>query len=407
MTRFSYIARNDHGLLARGELVASSRLAAYSALQSRGATPLSIAPVKDRLAWLDLAKSFSLRDAFGPRSYDAELALQQLALMNRSGLGLVASLQSICEQAKSKAFRSVVAAMINDLQDGKSLHFAMCKHRIFPQILCRLIEVGELTGELADVTEQGANQMAQHRKSRANLLAMLAYPACVMIAALTVSVYLVLVVIPKLQIFLTAMGRPLPNITQSLLTFSQTLQSWAPVITASGLAFLGGAYAVYRHPRSRHLLDRWMLCIPVLGTILRLSGTITFSSTLTAMLRSGVPLLAALSAIESLHSNRYFVNTVASIRQAVERGQSLSDSLNGTAAYLPMLAQMMAIAERTGKTTDVLEQVTKFYEEQLRATTKRLGAIVEPMLIVFIGGFVGYVYIAFFVALMSAGGSGR
>jgi len=249
--------------------------------------------------------------------------------------------------------------------------------------------------------------MAQHRKSRANLLAMLAYPACVMIAALTVSVYLVLVVIPKLQIFLTAMGRPLPNITQSLLTFSQTLQSWAPVIAASGLAFLGGAYAVYRHPRSRNLLDRWMLCIPVLGTILRLSGTITFSSTLTAMLRSGVPLLAALSAIESLHSNRYFVNTVASIRQAVERGQSLSDSLNGTAAYLPMLAQMMAIAERTGKTTDVLEQVTKFYEEQLRATTKRLGAIVEPMLIVFIGGFVGYVYIAFFVALMSAGGSGR
>jgi len=185
------------------------------------------------------------------------------------------------------------------------------------------------------------------------------------------------------------------------------MQSWAPGIAASGLAFLGGMIAMYRHPRSRLLLDRWLLCIPVLGTVIRLSGTITFSSTLTAMLRSGVPLLDALSAIESLHSNRYFANTVASIRQAVVRGQSLSAPLYRTAAYMPMLAQMMAIAERTGKTTDVLEQVTKFYEEQMRTTTKRLGAIIEPMLIVFIGGFVGYVYIAFFVALMSAGGSGR
>jgi len=404
MTRFSYIARNDHGLLTRGELVASSRLAAHSTLKSRGAAPLSITPVKGKR---DLLNSFSLREAFGPRSYDAELALQQLALMNRSGLGLVASLQSVCEQAKSKAFRRITIAMIQDLQDGKSLHFAMSKHRIFPQVLIRLIEVGESTGELADVMEQGANQMAQHRKNRASLLAMLAYPTFVMTAALSVSIYLVLVVIPKLQVFLTAMGRPLPDLTRSLLTFSLTMQSWAPVLAASGVTFLGGTVAMYRYPPSRLLLDRWLLCIPVLGTIIRLSNTITFSSTLTAMLRSGVPLLDALSAIETLHSSQYFAKTVASIRQAVMRGNSLSASLNGTAAYLPMLAQMMAIAERTGKTTDVLEQVTKFYEEQMRATTKRLGAIIEPMLIVFIGGFVGYVYIAFFVALMSAGGSGR
>jgi len=407
MTRFSYIARNDHGSLTRGELVASSPSAAHSALQSRGAAPLSIAPIKERFAWLELAKRLVSRDAFGPRSYDAELALQQLALMNRSGLGLVASLQSVCEQTTSKAFRNVVAAMIHDLQDGKSLHFAMSKHRVFPQVLTRLIEVGESTGELAEVMEQGANQMAQHRKNRANLLAMLAYPTCVMTAALSVSVYLVLVVIPKLQFFLTAMGRPLPSMTQSLLTFSQAMQSWAPGIALAGLGFLAGITAMYRHPRSRLLLDRWLLCIPVLGTIIRLSGTITFSSTLMAMLRSGVPVLDALSAIESLHANRYFAKTVASIRQAVLRGQSLSAPLNRSAAYMPMLAQMMAIAERTGKTTDVLEQVTKFYEAQLLATTKRLAAIIEPMLIVFIGVFVGYVYVAFFVALMSAGGSGR
>jgi len=407
MTRFSYLARNDHGLITRGELLASSRLEAHSTLQSRGAAPISIAPVKCKLTWLMLLKSFSLRNMFGPRSYDVELALQQLALMNRSGLGLIDSLKSVCEQTKSNAFRRIVAEMIKDLQNGKSLHSTMSGHKVFPQVLARLIEVGESTGQLADVMEQGASQMAQHRKKKANLFAMLAYPICVMTAALGVSVYLVLVVIPKLQTFLTAMGRPLPRMTQSLLTFSQTMQSLAPWIVALGLASLGGLVAVYRNPRGRLRIDRWLLCVPVLGIVLRLSGTITFASTLNTMLRSGVPLIDALSAIETLHSNRYFANTVASIRQSIVCGQSLSAPLNRTAAYMPLLAQMMVIAERTGKTTDILEQVTKFYEEQLLATTKRLGAAIEPALIVFIGGFVGYVYIAFFVALMSAGGGGR
>ena len=407
MTRFHYIAKNDRGLLTRGELEASSRLAAHAALQRLGSRPVSIVPIANRVAWLGGLTKLSWRDAFGPRSYDAEVALQQLALMNRSGLGLITSLQSVAEQTKSKAFQKVVGAMVVDLQNGKSLHFAMDKHRVFPRVLTRLIEVGESTGELADVMEQGAKQMAQHRKGRNAILSMLAYPVCVLTAAASVSVYLVLVVIPKLQTFLTAMGRPLPSMTQSLLTFSQTMQSWAPMIATAILALCGGVYVTYRQPRGRLLLDRWMLSIPLFGSIFRLSGTITFSRTLGTMLRSGVTLLDALSAIETLHRNRYLASTVASIRQAVVRGQSLTAPLSRTTAYMPMLAQMMAIAERTGKTTEVLEQVTNFHEDLLQATTKRLGALMEPLLIVFIGGFVGYVYIAFFVALMSAGGSGR
>ena len=404
MSRFRYIARNDRGLLTRGELEASSGLAAHAALQRLGSQPVSIAPVENRLTWLGRLRRFSWRDAFGPRSHDAEIALKQLALMNRGGLGLITSLQSVAEQTKSRAFQKVIGVMVDDLQNGKSLHYAMNKHRVFPRVLTQLIEVGEATGELADVMEQGANQMAHQRKSRNAIISMLAYPACVVSAAMFVSVYLVLGVIPKLQTFLTAMGRPLPRMTQSLLTFSQTMQSWAPMIVVAILAICGVVYVTYRHPRGRLLLDRWMLSIPILGSIFRLSGTITFSSTLGTMLRSGVTLLDALSAIETLHRNRYLASTVASIRQAVVRGQSLTAPLSRTTAYMPMLAQMMAIAERTGKTNEILEQVTKFHEELLQATTKRLGALMEPILIVLIGGFVGYVYIAFFVALMSAGG---
>lgn len=407
MTRFTYIARNDRGLLTRGELVAPSRLAAHTLLKRRGTRPVSIAPIADGLTGLGRLRTISWRDALGPRSYDAEIALQQLALMNRSGLGLVAALQSVGEQTKSKLFQRILGSMVDDLQDGKSLHSAISKHLVFPRVLSPLIEVGESTGKLADVLEQGAKTMSQHRKSRTALLSMLAYPLVVTIAASSVSVYLLLVVIPKLQTFLTAMGRPLPAMTQSLLNFSQAMQSCAPTIVLMFFSFLVGTYTTYRHPRGRLWLDRLALCIPFLGAILRLSGTITFSSTLGTMLRSGVPLVDALSAIENLHRNRHLAITVASIRQAVIRGQSLTAPLSRTSAYMPMLAQMMAIAERTGKTTEILEQVTKFHEEQLLTATKRLGAMLEPLLIVFIGGFVGYVYIAFFIALMSAGGSGR
>ena len=407
MSRFSYIARSESGSLTRGELVATSRMAAHAAINRLGSKPVSIAPITLGIPLLSRLQSISWRDAFGVRSYDAELALQQLALMNRSGLGLIPSLQSVSQQTKSKVLKKIIGAMVDDLQNGKSLHFAMGKHRVFPRVLIRLIEVGEVTGKLADVMEQGANHMAQYRKRKIALITMLSYPLCVITAATAVSVYLVLVVIPKLQSFLTAMGRPLPAMTQSLLTFSQTMQSWAPMIVVAVLAFFGSVYTAYRQPRGRLLLDRWVLSIPILGSILRLSATITFSSTLDAMLRSGVSLLDALSAMETLHRNQHFALTVASIRQAVTRGQSLTAPLSRSKAYMPMLAQMMAIAEQTGKTTEILEQVTRFHEVQLQGTTKRLGSLIEPLLIVIIGGFVGYVYIAFFVALMSAGGSGR
>ena len=179
MTRFTYIVRNDRGLLTRGELVAPSRLAAHTLLKRRGTRPVSIAPIADGLTGLGRLRTISWRDALGPRSYDAEIALQQLALMNRSGLGLVAALQSVGEQTKSKLFQRILGSMVDDLQDGKSLHSAISKHLVFPRVLSPLIEVGESTGKLADVLEQGAKTMSQHRKSRTALLSMIAYPLVV------------------------------------------------------------------------------------------------------------------------------------------------------------------------------------------------------------------------------------
>ena len=407
MIRFHYIARNQEGSLKRGELTAASRTDALAIMGRSGSQVVSITPIENTSNWRSWLRSFSWIDAMGPRRYDVEIALQQLALMIRSGLRLTAALQSVAEQTRSKALRKVLGSLVDGLQKGNSLHSALEKYRVFPRVLVRLVAVGESTGQLADVLEQGAKHMTQQRKRGTAIIAMLAYPICVMAAAGAVSIYLVLGVIPKLQTFLTAMGRPLPRMTQSLLAFSQAMQSYAPYMVVAVLAMIGLAYGVYRTVRGRLMLDRWVFSIPLLGTILRLSGTITFSNTLSAMLRSGVSLVDALSAIEKLHFNRHLANTVISVRQAIVRGQSLTASLSCTNAYMPLLSQMMAIAEQTGKTNEILDQVTKFHEEQLQAMTKRLSSIMEPTLIVFIGSFVGYVYIAFFVALMSAGGSGR
>lgn len=404
MMRFSYIARMESGKLTRGEFLAISASAAQENLQKRGVQPVSITEIQDHKFSRIQLNVFSWLDLAGVRSSEIENALQQLALMNRSGLGLVASLHSVREQSKSHSFQRIVDSIISDLQNGSSLHFAMNKHKAFSKVLLQLIAVGEATGELASVLEQGAAHMAKLRKRVAALYSLLAYPFIVMITGLSVAGYLIVFVIPKLQVFLMSLGKPLPRMTQSLITVSQWIQTYGVTIVAAFLAVLMVVCLIYRNPRGRLMLDRALFRIPLLGTILRLSATITFSSTLGTMLRNGVSLVDALSAIERLHVNRYLSVTVGSIRQSVVRGQSLTAPLSRTTAYMPMLARMISVAEKTGETDKVLAQVTQFHEEQLMTLTKRLGTMIEPALIVFVGGFVGYVYIAFFIALMGAGG---
>jgi type IV pilus assembly protein PilC len=235
----------------------------------------------------------------------------------------------------------------------------------------------------------------------------LAYPTVVAVAAVSIAVYLIFAVIPELQKFLSAMGRKLPRMTQSLVDLALWCQVHGSAMLVCAVSMVIGLLLMMHWPPARRVFDRWLLRVPIIGGILRLSGTATLASSLSVMIRSGMKLVEALTIAERLQGNRYLAEHVQAARKAVVRGEGLSQTLAAPYGYMPMLSSMLGVAERTGEMDTVLDDVAKFCEVDLRARIKRMSMLVEPAIIVLAGGVVGYVYLAFFMALMSAGGNVR
>lgn len=408
MPTYAYIARDDSGRAQRGTLDAGSPAVLRSLLQTRGLRLISLQEqVQSEAIGESLGRYLNPFQWIPPRSLDVEIALEQLAVMLRSGLGLLSALKTVGQQARFIPMRRICEQVAEDIQEGDSLADAMSRHRAFPPIVVQLVRVGEATGNLDMVLDRAAKQLARRRQNISNLMTALAYPAFVTLAAVAVAIYLVVVVIPELQKFLGAMGRRLPRMTQSLLDVSAWIQANGVTVAVLGVAAALSLVLVYLWPPGRLTIDRWVLRVPIIGYVLRLSGTVTFASALSVMIRSGITVLDALRTVEHLHANRFLASRVAAAREAVIAGEGLAKPLATRHAHLPMLASMVAVAENTGQMDEVLESVASFHESQLESAIKRLSALIEPAVIVVVGGIVGYVYMAFFVALFSAGGNIR
>ena len=403
MSNYSYIARDRSGRIARGELFADSAAALKSLLQAQGMRLVSLE------AQPELAGS--LLDSLNPnrwmpaRSRDAEFALRQLAIMLRSGLSLVNAIQSLQSQTNSVSFSRILESVHRRIARGTSLSKALEEHTVFPQIVVQLVSVGEKTGKLEQVLEESAQYMARRRTAMTEVRVALTYPAIVSLAAIVIAGYLTFAVIPELQKFLSAMGRKLPRMTQSLVDFAQWFQIHGGTVGVVLVALVVGLVFVTRWPPGRLWIDRWLLRVPIIGAVLRLSATATLASALSVMVNSGVKLVEAIEIARRLQTNRFLAGLLTKASDSIIRGKALAPTLAEREGFSPVLSSMVAIAEQTGHLDSTLDEVAKFCETELKSKIKRMSQLVEPAVIVVAGGIVGYVYIAFFMALMSAGGN--
>ena len=401
MPQFSYLFRDETGKVQRGMMVADSLAAVRSTLESQGERLISAKSVQQSSAQTGFT---NLMQRLPPRSITVEVALEQMAVMLESGLGILQALQTIADQTESPAMRLVCEQLSEDIQDGESVSDAMARHACFPQLAVQLAKVGEATGNLDVTLQRAAEQMAGRRENISAVRTAVSYPAFVGVAAIGVAAYMVLYVIPELEKFLSAMGRKLPAITQSLLDFSIWIRVNGITVAAAIVASIVAVVLIYNWPTGRSIIDRGMLRVPVIGKVFRIAGTVTFASSLGVLLRSGITVLEALRTVEGLHVNTHLAACVANARDAVMEGGNLAQPLAEKHTYMPMLSSMVAVGENTGQLDEVLERVTVFHEAQLKAAIRNLSALIEPLTIVLVGGIVGYVYLAFFVALFAAGG---
>ena len=400
---FTYLARDRSGRVSRGELHAKSPIELRSILQSMGLQLVSLnaAPhqIVTKLHQLDPRRWMPIR----PR--DIELALRQLAIMLRSGLSLHAALKTLHAQTELVALANVLQSVQRKVARGDSLADAMEEYRVFPQIAVQLVKIGEQTGTLQEVLEQAAEHLAARRSTVNEVRVALAYPSVVATAAIVIAAYLILAVIPELQKFLSAMGRKLPRMTQSLVDLALWLKLNGSMLSLVLLSLIVGFVVLVRWQPGRLWLDRCLLRVPVVGGILRLAGTATLANSLKVMIRSGIRIVDALAIAQRLQSNRFLAAILSQAGNEVMRGKPLAPTLANREGFIPMLASMVGIAEKTGQLESTLNEVARYCDVELKSKIKRMSQLVEPMVIVVAGGIVGYVYIAFFMALMSAGGN--
>jgi len=401
--RFEVTAKDTGGVRRTFSREAETREALMSQLRSEG---LLVLDVHEEAMARELPPFWHLSWLKPVTGFDIEMGLCQLASMLRSGVTLLKGLATVQDQAFSpRAKRTWMRVKEHVFQGGSFAEALGEQPKRFGEIVVRLAEVGEKSGELEHAVTRAADQMEARRNLRSAVVNALLYPVLAVLMATAVSVYLVVAVIPKIAEFLQAGGAELPSLTQSLMDFS----AW---VNANGLAILaciGGAVAAWcavrMHEGGRELEDVLLLKIPITGRILRLSGTALLARSLQIMLESGVPLLDALATGTRLMSNRRFRRRTAAAHDGVLRGLPLSESLAPATEFMPMLARMAAVGEVSGSLPEAFGETARFHEMLLALAVKRFGMLIEPVMIVITGSIVGFVYIAFFMALFAIAGT--
>ena len=406
MPTYKYFARDDMGRIQRGALEANTPSSLRSALQARGLRLVRMQEEIEKLSvWQWAGRYLNPLHYRSPRNIDIELLFAQMAVMLRSGVTLLASLRACEKQSRYRPTQRMVRRISESVQDGTSLADAFEAEKHIPQIAVRMTYVGEMTGNLDTVLDSSAKTLASRRQIMSQTITALAYPLIVALVAIAVAAYMVIYVIPKVESVISSMGRKLPALPQMLMDISAWIQINGGKTTALIVGAILACVVLYLYPPTRLLFDRYALRIPVIGHVVRLTGTLTFSSSMRSLIGSGITVVEALRTVEKLHYNKHFANCVGNARDAVIEGNSLATSLSKDEAYLPMLGSMMAVAENTGQMEEVLDHVTDFHQQQLSMAIKRLSALLEPAIVIFVGGIVGFVYISFFIALFSATGA--
>ena len=396
---FTVRAKNNQGITRLFQREAGNRAELLAELKAEGYLVLEIREVKEKSP---LPPWYSLNWMLQMSGFDVEMGLRQLASMLKSGVTLLAAVNTVAEQAlKPRAIRTWLN-IAGAVYHGESFAAALAaENRHFGEIVVRLAEVGERSGELEHAMTRAADQLEARRNLRAQVVNALMYPCLAVMMAVGVSAYLVMAVIPKIAEFLESGGAELPEMTKMLMDFSAWVQANGLQILLYLVATAAAWFVVRLNAKGREYEDVFLMKIPITGRILRLSGSALFARSAEIMTESGVTILDTLQTSARLLANRRLRLRIEYAHDHVMKGGTLADALKTAKEFTPMLRKMAAIGEVTGSLPEAFGETARFHEMLLAIAVKRFGMMIEPVMIVITGLIVGFVYIAFFMALFS------
>ena len=405
MSTFAYTIRERSGRSRSGTVDAPDMATASSNLRQDGVLILKLTPAPGASIPTEGAERTQRRRGFrlrSPRSAAIEVGLKQMGVMLRSGLTLLETLRAVGDQTTSRPLKRVLEEVGEDVRSGKPLSAALKARGCFSRVVIQLCEVGEQTGQLDVVLERASDALERRRILIAQIISALLYPGIVFVAAIGVTVFILTYAIPRVTVYLNALGRPLPPMTQRLVDLSDFFVTQWPVLLGSLVLAIILFVVAYSVPVGRLIIDTCLLRLPLIGYILRVGATSSFSRSMSILISSGVTIIESLRTCQELHRNRRLATTIAVSRETVMSGGDLASSFKVKGAFMPMLASMIAAGEKSGQIDKTLLECATFHEQRLASLIRMLSSVIEIVVVVAVGGIVGYVYVAFMVALYGA-----
>ena len=329
------------------------------------------------------------------------VSTRQLATLVKAGMPLLRALRTVSDQSEG-VMRQVFAQVATDVEGGTKLSEAMARHpRQFPTFYVNMIRAGELGGLLDEILKRLAELMEKQRRIQDRVKSALMYPAFIMFAAVSILGILMAFVVPTFLAMFTELGSELPLPTRILVVTCDIVRGWWWLLLAIVAVLVSLLQGMLRTPAGKRLIDNTLLHLPVFGSLVQRLVIAQFSRTLGTLLTSGVPILSALGTVRATVTNAVLDEALQDVERSLKAGESLARPIELSGAFPPLVSRMVALGEETGQLDKMLVQLADSYEEEVEIQLGGLTQLLEPMLIVFVGGIVGFIVIAMFLPLMS------
>lgn len=388
MTQFAYKAKTTEGEVKNGKIIANDQQEVERLMKRRGLSLVSIKEFSGKKKYeIRLPKSMQRVGLV-----DKMLFTRNLAVMLQAGLSFARALSILAEQTKSSYFREILQEISQDVQRGSSLGDSLAKYpKVFNNLFVSMVRVGETGGNLEEVLSLLALQLKKDHEITSKVKGAMMYPAVILSAMSLIGILMMVFVFPSLLKMFSESGTELPVTTRALIFVSESLQNYGIFILMGFIVLLAMFIKTIRTPSGKKGFDGVLLKIPVINGIIMKVNVARFSRTLSSMITSGVSIVQALDVISGTLGNSYYQESAADACKKVQKGLDLSEVMGEYGNIYPgMMIHMIEVGEETGSLENTLKQVAEFYEEEVDQFTSNLSSVIEPILMLVMGGAVGF-----------------
>jgi type IV pilus assembly protein PilC len=353
------------------------------------------------------AREFNIQIGTGVSQKDVVTFTRLFATMIDAGLPIVQCLDILQGQTENKRFAIVLRDVKAAVEQGSTFSDALRRHpKIFDELYVNLVQAGEVGGILDTILNRLATYIEKAMKLRSQLRGAMVYPSIVIFVFIAVLTILLVFVIPGFETMFKDFGAKdeLPAITRVVMAISKAFVNNLPFLFLAGLGAFFGAGYMYRTPAGKKWAHKWLLRLPVIGMVLRKIAVARFTRTLGTLLASGVPILDALEIVAKTAGNVVVEEAIMYARLRISEGKNMAEPLMQTEVFPPMVVQMVGVGEQTGALDAMLNKIADFYEEEVDVAVSAMTSLIEPVLMVGIGGTVGVVLVAMYMPIFSIAG---